>query len=413
MGTYHSSRMIHSGFCLYCCRLDAQLTFLEGREDLRRLLGYHGTEAVYADLSQYVCGDWKDGMHIELEQQLLEGDEIELVFPVTCENGEILWLLNRGKRFIEDGEGYISGVLVDMTCTKNQYSSIKNTLEQYRMILSRTGEIVFEWDIQKDTILFSEGWGPKFGYVPQTYPASGIITQSGHIHRDDTRMLLDRLKALRKGHSVQILETRIGKRDGSWLWCKVQASGIYDDKGNLIRILGLIVDIDNDKKERRALIELAEQDSLTSLFNARTTRKLAEQYLHACANQVQCALLVIDLDDFKEINDTHGHLFGDEVLINVSHTIRKMFRAEDIIGRIGGEEFLVLMKNVSGKEKVIARCEKLLVAIQNTTEKCKLTASIGVEIVSGGSIQYSELFTRADEALYKAKNGGKNQFRIY
>ena len=113
--------------------------------------------------------------------------------------------------------------------------------------------------------------------------------------------------------------------------------------GVLVEINKLKQAYDYEKNISQALEEEAKKDSLTHIYNAYNTRKLAEAYL-AEPLQNTATLLIIDLDDFKQINDTHGHMFGDAVLVQTAKIIKKLFRSEDIVGRIGGEEFMVLMK---------------------------------------------------------------------
>jgi len=157
----------------------------------------------------------------------------------------------------------------------------------------------------------------------------------------------------------------------------------------------------------------AEQDSLTKLLNASTARSLAEEYLKESES---CAILVIDMDDFKRINDSFGHMQGDRVLIQAADAIRNQFRSHDIIGRIGGDEFLVVMKNVSDPNIVALRCSEVLESVRSRFLKEKtefpVSCSIGAVISSEDGKEYAQLFALADRALYQAKILGKNRFEI-
>ena len=165
------------------------------------------------------------------------------------------------------------------------------------------------------------------------------------------------------------------------------------------------------------LEEQAKRDSLTKLYNAQTTRQMAEAYLAEASKDMGCALLIIDLDDFKQINDHYGHMFGDVVLVEAAQTIQKMFRAKDVVGRIGGEEFLVLMKDVTDRAIVDMRCRQLNEAFHHIQEKHLqedlLSCSIGVAFDPSHSKTYFEMFCSADQALYLAKDLGKDRYVFY
>ena len=158
----------------------------------------------------------------------------------------------------------------------------------------------------------------------------------------------------------------------------------------------------------------ATQDSLTSLLNAKTVRKTAKEYLSNTDNH--CALMVIDIDDFKEVNDRFGHMVGDKVLTCAAQAIRNQFRSQDIVGRIGGDEFLVLMKDVPDFDIVSVRCSQVIESIRSLcydqVENHPVTCSIGAVLSSKENNEYDELFDCADNALYRAKLLGKNRFEF-
>ena len=158
----------------------------------------------------------------------------------------------------------------------------------------------------------------------------------------------------------------------------------------------------------------ATQDSLTSLLNAKTVRKIAKEYLSETENH--CALMVIDIDDFKEVNDRYGHMVGDKVLTCAAQAIRNQFRSQDIVGRIGGDEFLVLMKDVPDLDIVSVRCSQVIESIRalhyDQAADHLVTCSIGAVLSSKQNNEYDVLFDCADNALYRAKLLGKNRFEF-
>lgn len=230
------------------------------------------------------------------------------------------------------------------------------------------------------------------------------------------KMLAEQLAA---GDQIELIFSVLHK-DGSRIWilnrgCReVQEDGTEYLTGVLVDITYSKLRYDAEKQMTCLLQEQAQKDSLTQIYNVQTARKLAEQCLAEVSDNVKCALLIIDLDDFKQINDTQGHMFGDTVLVQAAQTIQKLFRSNDIIGRIGGDEFMVFMKDVPDKNIVNVRCEQLNKALhevlRNQSTKEPLSCSIGVAFAPDQGTTYYELFSCADRALYRAKDQGKDTY---
>ncbi len=172
-------------------------------------------------------------------------------------------------------------------------------------------------------------------------------------------------------------------------------------------------------KAAEGIQEHAERDVLTGLYNREATRKRVNLLLSnpsAKPNTIS-ALLMIDLDNFKMVNDTYGHLFGDEFLTRTATKIKNRFRSNDIIGRIGGDEFTVYIDSIPNVELVKKRCTQLLAALLETCSEedanVHVSASIGVALVPEHGNTLTDLYNKADQALYRAKKAGKNRFCIY
>lgn len=211
-------------------------------------------------------------------------------------------------------------------------------------------------------------------------------------------------------------------KNGNIVWVLNRAVRKKTDDGNtyifgiLIEISKLMQEYDQEKKTTSTLKEKAQKDSLTHIYNAYTARKLAESFIEESSEKL-AALLIIDLDDFKQINDQYGHLFGDAVLVQTAKTIKNLFRNEDIVGRIGGEEFMVLMKGTTDLNIITKRCLQLNETLMNMFGEqmpaCKPSCSIGIALQPNHANTYLGLFCCADRALYYAKAQGKKQYALY
>lgn len=170
------------------------------------------------------------------------------------------------------------------------------------------------------------------------------------------------------------------------------------------------------KRKSDGLLHLAETDQLTGLYNKVTTERKIKEYFEEHPDS-QCLLFVLDIDNFKKINDTMGHAFGDEVLREIGQGLKQQFRASDIIGRAGGDEFIILLKHVTEDQYIIREAKKLENFFNDlqvgTYTKYSVTSSIGCAIFGRDGNTFETLYKQADEALYKAKHRGKNQLAFY
>ena len=169
------------------------------------------------------------------------------------------------------------------------------------------------------------------------------------------------------------------------------------------------------KEEEFELEKAAKMDRMTMLFNRETAMYTIAQFLKDYSNHAH-ALFMIDIDNFKSVNDTFGHLEGDHFLKAVANEMRACFREEDIKGRIGGDEFFVMMRNVPNKEIVERKAELLLKNIQSIGEKYEnisVSLSVGISCYPNDGKSLQELYEKADKALYYAKRNGKNRFVLH
>lgn len=178
----------------------------------------------------------------------------------------------------------------------------------------------------------------------------------------------------------------------------------------------IVMDRIHGKAKREKLTKLAETDQLTGLYNKVTTEKKIKEFMEENPD-TQSMLFVLDIDNFKKINDTMGHAFGDKVLRTIGQRIKMEFRASDIIGRAGGDEFIIFLKNLREEEYIVKEAQK----VENFFKDFKVgdytkyaaTASIGCAVFPREGADFESLYKAADQALYLAKKRGKNQLAFY
>lgn len=185
--------------------------------------------------------------------------------------------------------------------------------------------------------------------------------------------------------------------------------------GGMIAFLLLILQRNSIKQ--RQMKEIASRDGLTHLYNKVGTEQLIREWLYGENSKSGGVLLMIDVDYFKQINDTYGHAVGDRVLYKIGYLLKSSFREDDIVGRIGGDEFLIFMKGVTSEAFAIRRMESLQQYLRELPmEELKghvLTCSMGAAFMPKDGTEFEELYKHADDALYMTKRNGRDGFSIY
>jgi len=285
--------------------------------------------------------------------------------------------------------------------------------ESYRLIMEKTNDMIFEYNTVTKTYLHTENFEKTFGYQPTKKGFLGAL-ESDYVHPDDTLQFVKFYEEMKRERELCETEVRIIKSDGSYLWTRIYMIGVYDCNGNMIRVIGKFVNIDQKRKEMEHLMELAVKDSATGVYNKQTTKNLINNYLENEGKSGKHAMLIIDIDDFKGVNDDYGHRLGDKVIAELGAGINNIFRTSDIKGRIGGDEFMILMKNMDSLELVTQKAKAIcdIFKDKKIDEKkdVKVSTSIGISIYGKDGNTYDELYEAADRALYSCKNIQKGTY---
>ena len=234
----------------FCCQEDDLLTFLSDPGRLSGLVGYNGEEirqTLHASLLYLVDEPYRKEIRERIRMLMSTGGGTLLDVPLRRKDGSVVFVLCRFAECREADRCYICGFFAECTLTGGIYREVEQTLERYRIILSQPGNVVFEWNLQEDTMYFSDGFQKMFGYGPLTTEFSERIAANNHVHPDDSDRLCQQIERMRTGESYQALEIRIAQQTGEWLWCKIRATGLYDGTGNLSWVVGVILDVNEEK----------------------------------------------------------------------------------------------------------------------------------------------------------------------
>lgn len=200
--------------------------------------------------------------------------------------------------------------------------------------------------------------------------------------------------------------------DGENHWLRFAIDTVFDGEKPAY-VLGKINIIDDEKQKESDLLERASLDSLTHLYNTERFAELVRAGFDRESPGTEGALILLDVDLFKSINDSFGHMRGDEILVESARLLKNVFPENAVVGRPGGDEFSVYLPNIESREHVKKLCERIRGRANRIVigESRRLSFSIGVAFTKAGE-EYDSLYRRADAALYRAKEKGRNCFEV-
>lgn len=290
----------------------------------------------------------------------------------------------------------------------------RNALQQkrYKTILECSDDMIYEISLDGESSVGSDKIKEKFGWeIPREVDDLDMAKAMHilHVHPDDEEAFRKTILARGDGQFDE-LTVRIGKVDGSYLWCKISRTLLMDENHNVVSILGKIVDVDDEIRERKNLELKTRTDGLTGLLNKATFEKEVRDFVDKNSTEGSC-FIFLDMDHFKDINDTFGHSVGDQVIKDNAKKIQLLFANFDLVGRFGGDEFCIFVKEIP-RDTLI---DKLKFAVKKMEQEypyeggvVKLSASIGAAYCKREKISFKEFLDVADNAAYTAKDNGRN-----
>jgi diguanylate cyclase (GGDEF)-like protein/PAS domain S-box-containing protein len=318
-----------------------------------------------------------------------------------------------------EGRKGLQVLVRDVTELKQSQERLHVINERLKLAIEGSGEGVWDWDLRNNTTSYSDQVSDITGYSMDELRA-GPIHWLSHIHPHDLASVRAAMQAHLEGRTPSYSsEYRIRCKDGSWKW--IHSRGVLvarSPEGEPCRVTGLLADITASKEADERVWQLANFDPLTGLPNRRLFRdRLNHEVANAHRRDCSFALLFIDLDRFKQVNDFFGHDAGDTLLVQAAQRITQCVRDSDTVARLGGDEFTIILGDLRHTDHIEALVQKLLDALvlpfSIGGEKAFLSGSIGIAVYPDDARTPEELIRRADQAMYAAKVAGKNQFSYF
>lgn len=308
-------------------------------------------------------------------------------------------------------------VLIDMSKEKEYFEKIEDEREMYRLLVDDYTDMVFYMDCETREICwtkqFQECWN-------QELPISLVQDEDrqklySHIFKDDISILENIIANYKKNKIISGQKIRIRGSNGEYCWYQIHLRNLKKN-GKLFRLVGRLMDVDKQVKNLDAINNALQTDLLTGLYNKKAFELLLDHHIERKTG-LGGALIFIDIDNFKNINDRMGHLRGDEVLQDIAEQIKQGFRPEDLVSRFGGDEFVAFGMDIT-VEAVIEKVEMICFALNKKyrneacNEELSISASIGVSFYPKDGNAAEQLIKVADSMMYAVKQNGKNGYRL-
>jgi diguanylate cyclase (GGDEF)-like protein/PAS domain S-box-containing protein len=319
-----------------------------------------------------------------------------------------------------DAEGNVIGIYAvhtDIHDQKRNEEELRRANWMLSSHINNTPLSVLEWDRDFRLVRWSPQAEHIFGWSSDEI--LGIpLSDSPLVHEDDRESFAGLVGRLMGGEEPRATGlTRNHRKDGGTIWCEWYHSALLDDEGRIVSILSFVQDVSSRIQAEERLQYLATRDALTGLPNRLLLHeRLTQAIAQAKRSGHRVGVLFIDLDRFKNVNDTLGHRIGDELLKRVSAALSGALRETDLLARLGGDEFMVIVEDFDDPSVLGRIAQKLLDAIAQPFEieehDIYVTSSIGIAVYPDDSDDPEELLKHADVAMYRSKELGRNTFQF-
>ncbi len=338
----------------------------------------------------------------------LSGEEI------PCEIVLTKVILNKDEELIAGFTRDLRSEFIDAD-NDNQYDNYFYNRISDRSLLSNLAELSDEWFFALDTrtsiIQYYGKVVGEFGHVGSVAVKLGVALEKGMVHDGDRELYLELISNMIKG-VYKPYDIRYKQKNGEFRYFRLAYKAIYDNNNYPVFVIGKGIDI----HEQKLLEEKSRIDLLTGCYNKISAEQIISNKL-LTGKDKDHALFIIDIDNFKAVNDNLGHFFGDEVLKEVSGNLKSSFRNHDVIARIGGDEFVVFIENITNSKLIKEKATRIVEAFNRTYsgeyKDYSISGSVGIAFYPNSGSSYDDLYKAADKALYQAKLAGKNRYVIY
>jgi diguanylate cyclase (GGDEF)-like protein/PAS domain S-box-containing protein len=413
--------LAHLDGVVYRCRADEHWTTEYASAGALGLFGWRaeeliGTPRLAADTLILV----EDRVRVreEVVEAIRAQRRFLVEYRVMTRNGVVKWVADRGIG-VFDAHGavaWIEGFVEDVTERRLAQEALRVAEERYRSIFEHAVEGIFQSSPDGRYVRVNPALARTLGYDSPEDLIAGV-TSPERLYVDPGRRQ-EFIHAISSRGTVSNFESRVYRKDGSIIWAAESAHTVCDAAGEVVFFEGTLKDVTDSKLFEQQLRHQSNHDALTGLPNrSLLTDRLDQALRQAERHQSAVAVALVDLDQFKFINDSLGHNVGDALLKNVAERLRDCVRDYDTVARQGGDEFVLVISGLPGHGRLTDQMRRILSAVSSPwchkNVEYSTTCSIGVSLYPRDGADAETLLKNADAAMYRAKETGRNNFQFY
>lgn len=406
---------------VFRCALDAAWTMHFVSPGCQELTGYTAAELIGNNAVSYervIHPDERASVREIIEAAVADGTGYRIEYRIRCKSGDEKWVRERGRPVAdESGDEVLEGFVEDISDQVAAQHRLLDAELRYRSIFENSVIGIFQTSADGRYLAANKALAALYGYESPQHLMISLQDIAMRLYVDPGRR--DEFKALIQQHDKVVeFESEVYQRDGSRIWISENAHAVRDASGDLLYYEGTVQDITQRRLHESELEFHATHDVLTGLPNRNLLQDRLEQAIHVAQRSGgQVAVALIDLDNFKFINDSLGHSFGDRLLVEMSHRLRHALRGADTVARYGGDEFVLILSDALDLEDARHVLDRVQAAVSETVtlddHQLHIACSIGVSVYPDDGAELQTLLRHADSAMYLAKQQGKAQYQFF
>ncbi len=390
------------------CLDDKNWTIVHYSGSLLEILGITAADMDTVYKNQWRSFVHEDDLHL-LEKELLAVEQgiVHSEYRLKTKDGNVVWITDT-TRVMEDETGrWYWCMVIDTSEFKRVQAREERMTERYRILFEISESVLYEYDLTTHVLRASGHFFKTFGYhVPEQNVENYYPVELDIIHPEDMDLFMSMQYKIKASHGAATALLRIRSAADQWFWCKVNQVAWVDSNDNSLKAIGKIENVDEETRAFNKLLDDVQRDPFTGLFNKPATGELVQREILADPSK-RGALCIIDVDNFKQVNDSLGHAMGDTVIKRLATGLSSIFRSDDIVGRIGGDEFIVYVKNMPKLRPLLQKMDVVMEFFRQTFEdgdvRVSISCSVGIAHYPKDGTTYDELYKLADKALYRSK----------
>lgn len=359
----------------------------------------------------------------EIREQVAERNDDHVRYRILRADGEVRWVEDWGHLAADvEGRRWFYVTLMDITDQVRDEGDLRRANERLEILTALSNDVLFDIECATGAAHVYGDFEGRFGRAPEQSDFVVHRRCQKPCNLDITSYDLSPLMEQIGENSLVDFETSTPGPDGEPVWYRYQSVVLYDGEGGPVRHVGRLLDTSEAAQRESQFRRKAERDGLTGLYNRAAALDRIETLL--ASEDRPCTLIAVDVDDFKGVNDTYGHLAGDAVLKELAAFLSQVMRKEDVVARMGGDEFLIFAPGLAAgpaTDRVLEHLARGPFATQRATDEAAKAAgsmaahatptiSIGAACCLTPPMPFEELYAVADSTLYQAKEAGKAQY---